>query len=214
MFARKTPAIFRNSIKSYAAIACLGLAAGVITRVTDLFPADTIWNFSSIATLFGFWILTVTLIIFHSCSNINAGINTFLYLAAMSFSFYFLKYILGLFLPQFYNEDFQYSLFWLYTTMSVLCGLIAFFLYFWNNNRIYNSVLYALPVGALFAETLGVGIYLFSHRTFLFQFIFDLLGGIIIGRLFYKKSGGKLLYIVVAVLIAIVGYGVFYRPFL
>ncbi len=118
---------FQNTIKSYFTIVILGIAMGIVTRLTDFFPADTLWSFSSIATHFGFWMVTSTLIIYYSSSNINAGMNVFLYLFAMSFSFYFLQYILEFFLRRFDNEGFKHSLFFLYTAMSVVCGLVWFY---------------------------------------------------------------------------------------
>jgi len=89
---------FKDSFKSYLLVIGLGLAAGLLTTLLNLFPSDTLWSFSSIATLFGFWMLTVTLIIYFSSSNINAAINVLLYLFSMNFSFYLLKYLLGFFL--------------------------------------------------------------------------------------------------------------------
>ncbi|WP_233505431.1 hypothetical protein [Sporosarcina sp. BI001-red] len=65
---------------TYLLYAILGLVAGIITRLTDFFPYDSLWSFSSIATIFGFWIVTVTLVIYFSDSNRNAAINVLLYL--------------------------------------------------------------------------------------------------------------------------------------
>ena len=71
------PKIFQNKFKSYLLVISIGLTAGIITRLSDLFPYDNLWSFSSIASAFGFWMLTTTLIILFSCSNINAAINVF-----------------------------------------------------------------------------------------------------------------------------------------
>ena len=96
-------------LKSYLLFVGLGLGAGIITRLSDFFPNDDLWSFSSIATLFGFWMLTVTLIIYFSSSNKNAAINVLLYLLSMNFSFYLLKYLLGFFNPMFDNGGFHWN---------------------------------------------------------------------------------------------------------
>ncbi|MCA5962979.1 hypothetical protein LC724_24870 [Blautia sp. RD014234] len=87
------------------------------------FPYDSLWSLSSIATLFGFWMVTVTLVVLFSRSNRNAAVNVMLYLTAMNISFYLLKYILGLFLPMFDNEGFHWNLLALYTALACLCSI-------------------------------------------------------------------------------------------
>ena len=104
-------------------MAGLGCLAGILTRLTDFFPYDSLWSLSSIATLFGFWMVTVTLVVLFSRSNRNAAVNVMLYLTAMNISFYLLKYILGLFLPMFDNEGFHWNLLVLYTALACLCSI-------------------------------------------------------------------------------------------
>ena len=203
-----------GSFKSYFFVIGLGLLVGIITRLTDFFPYDDLWSFSSIATLFGFWMLTVTLVIYVSSSNINAAINVFLYLFSMNFSFYFLKYILGFFVLRFYNEGFQWNLFILYNILALVCSAIAYVLYFWNKDNKLSSFLYALPVSGLVAETIGVSIYFYNNHTFLFQLIFDFLSLIVLGFWFYKKANNKMIYIMTIVVVSSIVYFVIYRPFL
>ena len=205
---------FLNCFKSYLLAVGFGLVAGIITRLSDFFPYDDLWSFSSIATLFGFWMLTVTLVIYFSSSNKNAAINVLLYLFGMNFSFYFLKYILGFFILRFYNEGFQWNLFILYNVFALACSAISYVLYFWNKENKLSNFLYALPVSGLAAETIGVSIYLYNNNTFLFQFIFDFFSLIILGDWFYQKSNNKLIYIVTIVATASIGYFLVYRPFL
>lgn len=205
---------FRDNFKSYLFVASLGLLAGILTRLSDFFPYDTLWSFSSIATLFGFWMVTAALVIYFSCSNKNAAINVFLYLFSMSFSFYFLKFMLGLFLPSFSDEGFNWHLFLLYDIFALVCGAIGYVLYFWNKGTKLSSLLYALPPGGLAAETIGVGLYLYRHHSFLFQLVFDFLSLLILGCCFYKKSGSKLIYITTVGSVALLGYFLFYRPFI
>lgn len=204
----------QTHMKSYMLFVGLGLIAGAITRLSDFFPNDDIWSFSSIATLFGFWMLTVTLVICFSASNKNAAINVLLYLVSMNFSFYTLKYVLGFFIPMFDNEGFQWGLFMLYNLFAAICSAISYVLYYWNKGSRLSSVLYALPVSGLAAETLGVGSYLYRHHTFMFQFIFDFLSLILLGVWFFLKATNKVLYTVTVIAMALIGYMLFYRPFL
>lgn len=203
-----------GSFKSYTFVIGLGMLVGIITRLTDFFPYDDLWSFSSIATLFGFWMLTVTLMIYVSSSNKNAAINVFLYLFGMNFSFYFLKYILGFFVPNFNNEGVQWNLFILYNILGLVCSAISYVLYFWNKDNKLNSFLYALPVSGLAAETIGISIYLYDNHTFLFQLIFDFLSLIVLGCWFYKKANNKLIYIMTIVAVSYIVYFVVYRSFL
>lgn len=127
-------------------------------RLTDYCPADTLWSFSSIQTLLGFWIITNTIIVLASTSNICAGISSFLYMFGMTLSFYGLQAILGTFIPLF-SGGFRTSLFILFTICSIPCAIAAFILYYWNKEHIFNSILYSLPVGALAAEAIVIFIY-------------------------------------------------------
>lgn len=205
---------FQNYFKPYLLFVGFGLVAGIITRLSDFFPNDDLWSFSSIATLFGFWMLTVTLIIYFSSSNKNAAINVLLYLFSMNFSFYFLQYILGFFIPRFYIEEFQWTLFILYSVFALVCSAISYGLYFWNKENKLSNFLYALPVSGLAAETIGVSIYLYNNHTFLFQLIFDFLSLIILGCWFYQKANNRLIYIATIVTTTLIGYFLVYYPFL
>ncbi|MFR5134240.1 MAG: hypothetical protein ACLTEG_03960 [Acutalibacter sp.] len=88
----------RVSVPSFLSVFVVGLAVGCVCRLADYFPADTLWSFSSIQTLLGFWIITNTVIVLLSSSNLCAGVSSFLYMFGMTLSFYGLKAILGLFL--------------------------------------------------------------------------------------------------------------------
>ncbi len=191
-----------------------GILAGILTRLTDFFRAETLWSFSSVATLFGFWILSVAVIVLLSSSNRSAGIGSFLYMFGMTLSFYALQYVLGRFLPRFHNEGFKTGLFLLYSALSVGCGIGAFVLFYWNKNIKANAVLYAMPVGALLAETIAPAVVLIYRSLFLFQFLLDLSAAVALGILFYKRSKSKPVYFVSLCLITAAVYCVIYRPFL
>lgn len=206
---------FKQNLKSYMLIIILGLIAGLITILSDLFPNNTLWSLSSIATLFGFWMVTTTLVIYFSCSNKNSAINVFLYLVSMNFSFYFLKGVFGLVNSQFSDIDFiNWSLLNTYNSIALVCASIGFVLYYWNKQNKISSLLYALPISGLLAETIGVSIYLYNHHTYLGQVVFDLLSFIILGFWFYKKANSKLIYIITIIIVSLIGYFLVYHPFL
>ena len=150
--------VLTHSTKSYIKIFFVGILVGCICRLADYFPADTLWSFSSIQTLLGFWIITNTTIVLLSTSNICAGISSFLYMFGMTLSFYGLQAILGMFVPLF-SGGFRFSLFVLFTLLSIPCAIAAYILYYWNREYIFNSILYSLPIGALAAEATAIFIH-------------------------------------------------------
>ena len=172
-----------HTMKSYTKIFFIGILIGCICRLLDYFPADTLWSFSSIQTLLGFWVITNTIIVLLSSSNICAGISSFLYMFGMTLSFYGLQAILGIFIPLF-SGGFRTSLFVLFTVLSTPCGIAAFILYYWNKDNAFNSVLYSLPIGALAAETIAISVYLLKYHTFLLQLLMNSVGVIVFGILF------------------------------
>ena len=198
----------RNTYKSYPEIFIIGILVGCICRLLDYFPADTLWSFSSIQTLLGFWMITNTIIVLLSTSNICAGISSFLYMFGMTFSFYALQAILGMFIPLFSGE-FRFSLFVLFTVLSIPCAIAAFILYYWNKEHVFNSVLYSLPVGALVAEAITVSIYFLEHHTFLFQLLMDIIGAIVFLFMFYRRVRSKGLYLISVIISSLVFFSIF-----
>ncbi len=203
----------KSSPKSYGAVFLVGILIGCLCRLLDYCPADTLWSFSSIQTLFGFWIISNTVIVLLSCSNICAGINSFLYMFGMTVSFYGLKYLLGLFLPRF-DGPFLRELFLVYSVLAVFCGIAAYILYFWNRDHWFSSILYGLPVGALAAETVGVLRYLLAHQTFLFQLMMNTAALMVFGVWFWRKARHKSLYIGSVCATALIFYFGLYHFFL
>lgn len=202
--------VLKHCIKSYIKIFLIGILAGCICRLADYFPADTLWSFSSIQTLFGFWIITNTLIVLYSTSNICAGISSFLYMFGMTLSFYGLQALLGIFIPMF-SGGFRFSLFVMFSVLSIPCGIAAFTLYFWNKDTVFNSVLYSLPVGALAAETIAITIYLTKYCTFLFQLLMDGVAMITFGIIFFNKAKNKKIYTGALIIITLIVYFALYH---
>ena len=199
-----------HTLKCYVKIFCIGILIGCICRLVDYFPADTVWSFSSIQTLFGFWIITNTVIVLLSSSNVCAGISSFLYMFGMTLSFYGLQAILGIFIPLF-SGGFRTSLFVMYTVLSIPCGVAAFILYYWNKNNNISSILYSLPVGALVAETIAISIYFSKYHTFLFQLLMNSVGIVGFGILFYKRTKNKAIYVISLIMSTLLFYFVLYH---
>ncbi len=199
-----------HTMRSYVKIFCIGILIGCLCRLLDYFPADTIWSFSSIQTLLGFWIMTNTIIVLLSSSNICAGISSFLYMFGMALSFYGLQAILGIFIPLF-SGGFRTSLFVLFTVLSIPCGVAAFILYGWNQNNTFNSILYSLPVGALIAETIAISVYFSTYHSFLFQLLMNSVGIIAFGILFFKRANCKAIYAISVILSTLLFYFALYH---
>lgn len=199
-------------LKSPVTVVLIGIFAGILCRFSDLFPYESLWSLSSIATLFGFWIVSVGVITMYSTSHKMAFSNTFLYLFGMTLAFYALKYLLGLFVPQFDNDGvFQTQLFLVYTGLSLLCGLGSAVLYFWNKSRWYSSMLYALPAGALLAEGIACGIILVSKHMLLGQTIFDLAAAAWFFVVMGKKAPNKFVFVGTLAAFAAIVFRVVYQ---
>ena len=151
--------IVKSYKQSYLKVFVSGILIGFLTRLLDFCSMDSLWGFSSIQTLLGFWLITNTLIVLLSSSNLVAGIISFIYMCAfaMTLSFYALQPILGIFIP-------------LFTILSIPCALAAYILYYWNEDKVYNSILYALPIGALLSETIATFVNLLINHIFYFNF--------------------------------------------
>ena len=156
--------MLQDKLISYIKIFFVGIFVGIITRLTDLLPPDDIWAFQSIATLYGFWIVSIIILVRCSSSHKNSGLNVLLYMVGMTISFYVLQYILGQFWSMFDNGGFKTSLCMIYLVLSVICGIGGYILYFWNQENKLSSVLLALPVSALLAEGIGTLIYFMKHE--------------------------------------------------
>ena len=181
-----------------------GVVAGTLTRLTDLLPQD-MWGIASVATLFGFWVVSVVFLVRYSHSCLNAGWNVSSYLLMMSVAFYVGEYLLGQFLPTFDNGDFRWRLLLIYGVASLICGAAAMVLYLWKKDKWYQPILLAGPVGVLLAETIGVFLWYLSQRTYLFQLLFDAVFAVWLGVSFYQKANRKVVY-----LIAVTGYSLLF----
>lgn len=192
--------------KSYIKVIFFGLIIGVITELLNLLPNSDLLGLSSIAGTFGFWIFTTTIIIYLSCSNKNAMFNTFFYLASMCCSFYLLQSIIDFLTPNIQVTGFiQWSHLIFWTSISVLCGIVAYVLYYWNKDTKFSSILYALPVAGMLIDTVNNCLKFYYSRIQLVSSILDILFLGILAVILIKKSKNKIVFIITAIIIAIIG---------
>lgn len=203
----------KDNYKSYILLFLIGVLAGIICRLSDFFPYESLWSLSSIATMFGFWIASVGLITYFSSSSRGAFINSFLYMFGMTLSFYGLKSILGLYIEHF-SSEFQTNLFLLYSALSVVCGIGSYILYYWNNGKLIGSVFCALPASGMLAEAVACLLMLVNHRMLLAQTLFDFVFTFIFLFLLYKKANYKTIYFATMGVVTILVFLVVYQPFL
>lgn len=206
---------FRFDVKrrSYFKLFFFGILVGVICRLSDFFPYESLWSMSSIATLFGFWIASVSMITYCSSSNKDIFFNSFLYMLGMTVSFYVLKYILGFFVKRFSGE-FPTMLFLAYSAMAYACGIGSSILYFWNKENLFGSVLCALPASGMLAEAIGCLMVLWNRKMLLGQTLFDFLFALIFGILLYRKAKSKTLFFLTLAAVTGVVFFTIYQPFL
>ena len=100
----KTNKKFKDRIRLYSILFFIGILVGILCRLTDFFSYESLRSLPSIATLFGFWIASVSLITYCSSSNRKAFWGSFLYMFGMTVSFYTLKFLLGFFWERFSGE--------------------------------------------------------------------------------------------------------------
>lgn len=197
----------QDTKKSYMKVLIWGLIIGLITEACNLLPNEGLLGLSSIAGSCGFWIFTTTFVIYLSCSNKNAMINTFLYLVGMCVSYYIFDAFVVLFTPNLARTgflDWSKLIFW--GGASIACSLVAFVLYYWNKDKWYSSVLYALPVAGMLVDTVGCVLKVYYSHTQLVMCILDIVFLIIMLAVFFMKSKKKLIFIASLIIVSVIGY--------
>lgn len=205
----------KDNRKSYSFLLLSGILVGIICRLSDFFPYESLWSLPSIATLYGFWIASAGVITYLSTSNRGAFINSFLYMFGMTISFYGLKYILGFHLDRFSNDgQFQTDLFIIYSVLSVFCSVGSYILYYWNKENTVGSILCALPASGMLAEAIGCFFMLINRHMLLGQTLFDFLFALLFGIILFKKAKNKTLYFITMGIVTAFVFLLVYKPFL
>ena len=203
----------KDRIRLYSILFFIGILVGIFCRLTDFFSYESLWSLPSIATLFGFWIASVSLITYCSSSNLGAFGGSFLYMFGMTVSFYTLKFLLGFFWERFSGE-FPTTLFLAYFVMALICGIGSYILYFWNKENVFSSLLCALPASAMLAEAIACSIVLWKQKMFLGQTLFDFIFAVILGALLYWKARNRILFFFTLVITTGLVFFLVYRPYL
>ena len=196
----------KDTKKSYIKVIIFGLIIGIVTELVNLLPNNDVLGWSSIAGTFGFWIFTTTFIIYLSCSNKNAMFNTFLYLANMCCSFYLLQGIIKFFTPNITVDgliEWSHLFFWI--MIAMICGIVAYVLYYWNKNNKFSNILYALPIAGMLLDTINNCLKFYYSHTQLLGAILDVIFLILMFGLFMKKSNKKIIFIITIIVVAIIG---------
>lgn len=196
----------QDTKKSYIKVIVFGLIIGIVTELVNLLPNSDVLGWSSIAGTFGFWIFTTTFIIYLSCSNKNAMFNTFLYLASMCCSFYLLQGIIKFFTPNMTVEgliEWSHLFFWV--MIAMICGIVAYVLYYWNKNNKFSNILYALPIAGMLLDTVNNCLKFYYSHTQLLGAILDVIFLILMFGLFMKKSNRKIIFMITIIFVAIIG---------
>ena len=196
----------KDTKKSYIKVIIFGLIIGIVTELVNLLPNNDVLGWSSIAGTFGFWIFTTTFIIYLSCSNKNAMFNTFLYLVSMCCSFYVLQGVIKFFMPNVTVDgliEWSHLFFWI--MIAMICGIVAYVLYYWNKNNQFSNILYALPIAGMLLDTINNCLKFYYSHTQLLGAILDVIFLIIMFCLFMKKSNRKIIFMITIIFVAIIG---------
>lgn len=175
------PTRFKNKATDYILISALGIIAGLLVAFFSDFPNDTLWAFSffSSATI-GFWMFTTSAIVLCTEKQYSAAINAALYVYFMFFVTMVFKDI------RLYNRGYSgcenilelimknwlscllYGLF-----PAIVCGGLAFILWFVRKNTWYGKILVFIPLIVIFSEMIFMYISVFTAHTKLFTALVD-----------------------------------------
>ena len=180
--------VLKNDFISFVKVILFGIFAGSLCALLDLFPANSIWTFSSFSGSLGFWAITGMIVLMQSDNWKLAGINTFLYFGFMNSAFFFVYLLLPIEFPRFTglgNAIIQ-SLAWLIP--SFICGICAIVAYQAKKNNKWGVIALSLPLGLLLFEFISTFSSVIVNHKYLFQTIVDLIGFIILFILYKDKK--------------------------
>ena len=189
--------IFKNNIKSFITVIIIGIVAGSLCALLDLFPPNNIWTFSSFSGSLGFWAISGMIILMQSENRKLAGINTFLYFAFMNASFFFVYLLLPIAFPRIHTlgQACIESLVW--TIPSLICGVCAMIAYEAKKDNIKGIIALSLPIGLLLCEFIETLFSVIFNHKYLFQTLVDLIGIVILFILYKGKK--NMFYLILAI---------------
>lgn len=99
--------------------------------------------------------------------------------------------------------EWSHLFFWI--MIAIICGIVAYILYYWNKNNQFSNILYALPIAGMLIDTVNNCLKFYYSHTQLVGAILDVIFLIIMFCLFMKKSNRKIIFIITIIVVAIIG---------
>lgn len=180
-----------------------GIVAGTLCAVLDLIPGDNIWTFSSFSGSLGFWAISGMIVVMFYDKAWEASVGTFLYFAFMNTSFFIVHFLIS---PLFQyprisalSEALVQSAIWLIP--SAICGVCALIAHLAPKNNMVGIIALSLPIGLLVYEFISLLLSVMINHKYLFQTIVDLIGIILLWKM-YSNEKNKIRLVVVSGVVA------------
>lgn len=197
---------FHNNIKCYLQVISSGLTAGILALALDFLPGNGLWSISSLASMYGLWIICACVFLWRSSSHLAAGLNVLFFYLFTALAFFGSIFLLGVFIPRLGYGGFATKQFLHYAAVSLGCGILSFILYSWSHNNWYGAIMLAVPIGLLAAETIIVLKLLHTYQTHLLQLLLNAGFCLYLGLQFRKLTKFKELFTVSVIFIAGLSY--------
>lgn len=128
----------------------------------------------------------------------------------MCISYYLLQSIIDFFTPNVTVDKFlQWNHLFHWIGIAVLCGLVAYVLFYWNKKTVLGSVLYALPVAGMLVDTINNCMKFYYSHTNLANSILGIIFLLIMFVVLFKKVDKKGIFVFVLIVVALIGFILF-----
>lgn len=158
----------------------IGSLVGILTGYLRSFNPNSFLSLSDIASKYGFWIVTVSLIPCFAKSVKKARIYTLEYLLSMCIAYY--SYLLVV------NDIFYFKQLLFWCIFSIITMLFVKYMYLGLRKEIDRSYLILLiPLILLSLEILSLLNNFITYKTHFLQLAFDVFGYVVLLFLFYNN---------------------------
>ena len=99
--------------------------------------------------------------------------------------------------------EWSHLFFWV--MIAMICGILAYVLYYWNKNNKFSNILYALPIAGMLLDTVNNCLKFYYSHTQLLGAILDVIFLMVMFGLFMKKSNRKIIFLITIIFVAIIG---------
>lgn len=175
--------IFKDNLKSYAAIVIFGVIAGLLVVLFCELPNYDLWSFYYWSSdTYGFWMFSTALIVLCSEKRKNAAVNAAIYIFLM-----FLITTVYISFRMYWNGSARFESLadlsihhmrgWLLYSIppAILCGVLGAVLWSGRENHICGKILRILPAVFILSETLLLFYHVFTEHVKLFSAMTDLI---------------------------------------